>query len=95
MGLLSSILSVHACHFITWKIQFILTPGEKTMNHPLHELTFVPPREEITVEDFERGAMREVVMHDGSMIVLKKLGTDYDPTDRSSAFCMLAEAEKK
>ncbi len=66
----------------------------KDHESPLHELTFVPPREEITVEDFEKGGMREVVMHDGSMIVLKKLGTDYDPTDRSSAFCMLAEAEK-
>ncbi len=66
----------------------------KDHESPLHELTFVPPREEITIEDFERGSMREVVLHDGSIIMLKKLGADYDPTDRGSAFNMLAQAEK-
>jgi 2-oxoglutarate ferredoxin oxidoreductase subunit beta len=61
----------------------------------LHELSFVPPRDEITVEDFEEGSTREVILHDGSMIVLKKLEKDYDPTDRWTAMHMLEEAHIK
>ena len=57
----------------------------------LHELSFVPPAEEITV-DYEEGESKEVTMHDGSMIVLKKLERDYDPTDRVEAMRVLEEA---
>lgn len=38
--------------------------------------------------------MREVTMHDGSSIILKKLEKDYDPTDRAHAFQTLEEAQK-
>ncbi|HEY60818.1 MAG TPA: 2-oxoacid:ferredoxin oxidoreductase subunit beta [Anaerolineae bacterium] len=62
---------------------------------PLHELEFVPPRDEITIEDFEKGTIREVVMHDGAVIILKKLDKDYDPTNRSQAVRMLEEAIRK
>ncbi len=58
----------------------------------LHEISYVPPREEITIEDFEEGSAREVTLHDGSMIVLKKLEHDYDPTDRFHAIRVLEEA---
>lgn len=61
---------------------------------PLHEISFIPPRDEITIEDFEEGTVREVEMHDGSMIVLKKLEHDYDPTDRTQAFRILEEAQR-
>jgi 2-oxoglutarate ferredoxin oxidoreductase subunit beta len=57
----------------------------------LHELAFVPPAEEITV-DYEPGEAKEVTMHDGSIIMLKKLDRDYDPTDRSEAMRVLEEA---
>ncbi len=57
----------------------------------LHELSYVPPAEEITV-DYEEGESKEVTMHDGSMIVLKKLERDYDPTDRVEAMRVLEEA---
>lgn len=57
----------------------------------LHELSFVPPAEEIMV-DYEEGQSKEVTMHDGSMIVLKKLERDYDPTDRVEAMRVLEEA---
>jgi len=57
----------------------------------LHELSFVPPAEEITV-DYEEGESKEVTMHDGSMIVLKKLERDYDPTNRVEAMRVLEEA---
>jgi 2-oxoglutarate ferredoxin oxidoreductase subunit beta len=59
---------------------------------PLHELSFVPARDEIMVEDFEEGTLKEVTMHDGSVVILKKLETDYDPTDRWQAMRMLEEA---
>jgi 2-oxoglutarate ferredoxin oxidoreductase subunit beta len=58
---------------------------------PLHELSFVPPAEEIMV-DYEEGEDKEVTLHDGSVIVLKKLDRDYDPTDRSAAIDVLEEA---
>jgi 2-oxoglutarate ferredoxin oxidoreductase subunit beta len=59
---------------------------------PLHEVEFVLPREEITVDDFEHGTVREVTMHDGSVIVFKKLEREYDPTNRAEAIRMLEKA---
>ena len=35
--------------------------------------------------------MRDVQLHDGSHIVLKKLGEDHDPTDRLAAMKVLEE----
>jgi 2-oxoglutarate ferredoxin oxidoreductase subunit beta len=46
----------------------------------LHQIGFVPEYEQIEV-DYEPGTVREVEMHDGSRIVLKKLEEDYDPAD--------------
>jgi 2-oxoglutarate ferredoxin oxidoreductase subunit beta len=57
----------------------------------LHELSYVPPAEEIMV-DYEPGEDIEVEMHDGSVVVLKKLDRDYDPTNRSEAMRVLEEA---
>ncbi len=59
---------------------------------PIHDITYVPLREEITVEDFEEGDFRTVTMHDGSFVRLKKLERDYDPTDRLAALQVLEEA---
>ena len=62
---------------------------------PLHEISFVPKLSEIILqEEFEAGTVREVTMHDGSTVVLKKLGKDYDPTDRWQALQVLADAQK-
>lgn len=61
---------------------------------PIHEVSFVPARDEIFIEDFETGTVREVELHDGSMIVMKKLDKDYDPTNREAAFTLLAEAQR-
>ncbi len=57
---------------------------------PLHDVTWVPKREEIQVE-YDPGDRIDVEMHDGSLLVLKKLEQDYDPTDRMAALKMLAE----
>jgi 2-oxoglutarate ferredoxin oxidoreductase subunit beta len=60
----------------------------------LHDLAYVPPAEEIMV-DYEDGTFKEVTMHDGSTIVLKKLDRDYDPTNRIEAFRILEEANRE
>ncbi|MGB9640167.1 MAG: 2-oxoacid:ferredoxin oxidoreductase subunit beta [Anaerolineales bacterium] len=57
----------------------------------LHELSFVPRAEEILIEYDEKEA-KEVQLHDGSTIVLRKLGREYDPTDRQAAIKVLEEA---
>jgi 2-oxoglutarate ferredoxin oxidoreductase subunit beta len=61
---------------------------------PLHELEFVTDKP-IFVKDFEEGTVREVQLHDDSVLRLKKLENDYDPTSRWEAFKILEEAEKK
>jgi 2-oxoglutarate ferredoxin oxidoreductase subunit beta len=66
----------------------------KANEEPLHEISFVPARDEITVEDFEEGTSREVVLHDGSTVILKKIDKDYDPQDKAQAFKLLIEAEQ-
>lgn len=66
----------------------------KERETPLHEISYVPPKDEITVEDFEEGTSREVELHDGSTIVLKKLHKDYDPSSRQQAFSILEEGQR-
>lgn len=68
--------------------------GGKAMEIPLQEITYIPQKEEIMLEDFEEGQTKEVPLHDGSLIKLKKLDKDYDPTDRHRALQMLDEAER-
>jgi 2-oxoglutarate ferredoxin oxidoreductase subunit beta len=60
----------------------------------LHEVSYIPHREEITIDNFHEGTLREVTLHDGSTVLLKKLNADYDPTDRWQAFRTLEEAQK-
>jgi 2-oxoglutarate ferredoxin oxidoreductase subunit beta len=60
----------------------------------LHELSYVPPAEEILI-DYETGETVEVTMHDGSHVILRKLDIDYDPTDRAGILCMLEEANRQ
>ena len=63
----------------------------KDHDEPLQQLDFVPAFEEISVE-MEEGEVREITMHDGSRIVLRKLAKDYDPTDKMRAVQALHEA---
>ncbi len=62
---------------------------------PLHAIGFVPKEAEIEVEAYDPGEMRVVEMHDGSLIKLRKLETDYDPTDRMGAMHRLQWAQQK
>ena len=60
----------------------------------LHEVRYVMPATEIMVE-YSEGEIKDVVMHDGSLIQLKKLSKDYDPTDKYAAMRLLEEARDK
>jgi 2-oxoglutarate ferredoxin oxidoreductase subunit beta len=59
---------------------------------PIHDLTYVPVRDEIQIEDHAEGEVREIRLHDGSVILLRKLEHDYDPTDRMAAIQMLEQS---
>ena len=60
----------------------------------LHELDFVPHYEDISV-DIPEGEVREVEMHDGSHLRIRKLHREYDPTNRLTAAALLEESESK
>ncbi|MDQ3280236.1 MAG: 2-oxoacid:ferredoxin oxidoreductase subunit beta [Acidobacteriota bacterium] len=59
----------------------------------LHQLGFVPEYEQIEI-DYEAGTVREVELHDGSRIVLRKLEEDYDPSDDVLAMQRLRRATR-
>jgi 2-oxoglutarate ferredoxin oxidoreductase subunit beta len=58
---------------------------------PLHDVTLVPPREEIHVE-YEAGEATMVELHDGTHLRLRKIGRDYDPTDRRAAVQLMEDS---
>jgi len=60
---------------------------------PMHELNFVPKYEEIEIDEYDDE--REVQLHDGSWIQLKKVGDDYDPTNKMLAYQTLENARKE
>lgn len=60
---------------------------------PLHDITFIPDYEEISV-DYAEGEMISVKLHDGPTVQLKKLGRDYDPTSKASALSLLEGAHR-
>ena len=56
--------------------------------HAAMEADFVPPAEQIAV-DYPAGESLPVQLHDGSRVILRKLGASYDPTDRSAAYAFI------
>ncbi len=66
----------------------------KDHEEPLHELDFVPYYEDISAE-IPEGELREVAMHDGSRLRIRKLGRDFDPTNKFHALEALDEANNK
>jgi 2-oxoglutarate/2-oxoacid ferredoxin oxidoreductase subunit beta len=66
----------------------------KDHDEPLHEVSFVPAFEDISV-DYDPGTTMDVTMHDGSQLRLRKLEEDYDPTNRIGAITRLLEAHEK
>ncbi len=63
-------------------------------NEAVNRLDFWPSREAITV-DYSEGGVIEVPQHDGSILRLRKLDGDYDPSDRINAVTHVARAAEK
>jgi len=66
----------------------------KDHDEQIQDVTFIPYFEEISV-DYEPGTMKEVELHDGSHLVLKKLAEDHDPTDRIGAMRLIEESRER
>jgi 2-oxoglutarate ferredoxin oxidoreductase subunit beta len=60
--------------------------------HPAIYADYVPPAEEIRSEQ-AAGSVQSVTMHDGSRVLLRKVGADYDPKDRTAAFDYLSRRQ--
>ncbi len=76
----------NAFHSYTWG---------KDHEEPLHDITYIAPRNEIILEEeMMEGEVREVALHDGSTIILKNLDKDYNPTSRFEALRILEEAQR-
>jgi 2-oxoglutarate ferredoxin oxidoreductase subunit beta len=67
----------------------------KDHEEPLHEISYIAPRNEIMLErEMNEGEIREVAMHDGSVVILKNLEKGYDPANRMQALQALEEARE-
>jgi 2-oxoglutarate ferredoxin oxidoreductase subunit beta len=55
---------------------------------------FVPFQKEIVSEQAE-GTVQAVTLHDGSRVLLRKIGADYDPKNRSAAFDYICRQQAK
>src|ERR1700757_1169380 len=66
----------------------------KDHDEPVQELGFVPSFENIDI-DYDPGTTASVRMYDGSELRLRKLGRDYDATDKVGALKTLAESHEK
>jgi 2-oxoglutarate ferredoxin oxidoreductase subunit beta len=62
-------------------------------NVEIVDADFVPPRSPITTE-YEAGSVRDVVMHDGGIVRLRKVAEGYDPTDRDRAYAYVREHQQ-
>src|SRR5215510_9471910 len=63
-------------------------------NVEIVQADFVPPAKEITAS-YEAGGVRNVMMHDGSWVRLRKVAEDYDPTDRDRAYAYIREKQRE
>jgi len=59
-------------------------------NEAVNKVELIMSRSPIETS-YEPGSLRRVVQHDGSVLMLRKLGLDYDPTDRIAAMNHLHE----
>ena len=77
---------VNAYHSYAWG---------KDHEEPLHEISYIAPRNEIMLEnEMADGEVREVAMHDGSVVILKNLEKGYNPSDRFEALRVMEEAQR-
>jgi 2-oxoglutarate ferredoxin oxidoreductase subunit beta len=55
---------------------------------------FIAPAETITT-DYEAGSARNVMLHDGSWVRLRKIAENYDPADRDRAYAFIREHQQQ
>jgi 2-oxoglutarate ferredoxin oxidoreductase subunit beta len=65
----------------------------KDHDAPVNSPDFIAPLQEITV-DYDPGTVQEVELHDGSHILLRKVGADHDVRDPVAALRLLLEARR-
>jgi 2-oxoglutarate ferredoxin oxidoreductase subunit beta len=53
----------------------------------------VPLRAEISIS-YDEGAVVPVTMHDGTVVRLRKVAADYDPTDRDAVYAYVRERQR-
>jgi 2-oxoglutarate ferredoxin oxidoreductase subunit beta len=63
-------------------------------NEAVSRIDFITPGKEITTE-YAPGEVVEVDQHDGSILRLRKLHTDYDPTDRYAAMSYMQQHQAR
>src|SRR5690606_22578670 len=63
-------------------------------NEAVNKIEFIPRRDPIEV-DQAAGTTRPVMLHDGSTILLAKLGADYDASDPAAALARIAEHQAR
>ena len=61
-------------------------------NEAVNRLDVILPRDKIETS-YAPGSLRRVVQHDGSILHLRKVDSDYDPTDRVGAMNYLQERQ--
>lgn len=64
----------------------------KEHDEVLQDLSFIPYYDEIQI-DYPEGSATDITLHDGSHLLLRKLGPEHDPRDRIGAMQLLAEAQ--
>jgi len=65
----------------------------KEHDEPIEDVSFVPFFQDISV-DYDAGTTKDIVLHDGSHILLRKLSTDYDPSNRGEALRALTDSHQ-
>ena len=55
---------------------------------------FVPLRDPIET-DYAEGSVQSVTLHDGSIVKLRKVAEDYDPTNRDAAYAAIRDHQRK
>jgi len=99
-----------ALHFNGTAVLDIISPCVTFNNHPtctksypwgkenemqLHEISFVPKYDDIVLDgEYGPGETKNVSLHDGSMIQLKKIEHSHDPTNKADALRILEESAK-
>jgi 2-oxoglutarate ferredoxin oxidoreductase subunit beta len=66
----------------------------KEHDEVLGDISFVPFFEDISIE-YDPGTTKQVTLHDGSKLYLKKVAEDYDPTDKLAAISLLHETARR